>query len=215
MEERIMTRKELFVHDVLEGKEEEFDCEEFCVENPSDPESVDYIPGLPIREPHCIKHLRGDCYKSCEECWNQPIDEMAYCTAKAAEVGTIYAVSLQETEHTICDNPSSVHIPGLDPDVPVTTNANGDKQSSTPYGFHLLPTSSVFAAAEVAAYGANKYGEDFHNRNYIKIPVEDHINHCIQHLYGYLAGDTSDDHLGHAIVRAMFAYDVAHRTKER
>lgn len=209
MEERIMTRKELFVRDVLEGKEEEFDCEEFCVENPSDPESVDYIPGLPILEPRCIKHLRSDCYKSCEECWNQPIDEMTYCTAKAAEVGTIYAASPQETASI----PSSF-IHGLDPDVPVTTNANGGKQSSTPYGFHLLPTSSIFAAAEVAAYGANKYGEDFHNRNYVKIPVEDHINHAIQHLYGYLAGDTSDDHLGHAIVRAMFAYDVAHRTKE-
>lgn len=66
----------------------------------------------------------------------------------------------------------------------------------------------MFAAAEVAKYGADKYGETIHSRNYTKIPVEEHINHAIQHLYAYLAGDTSDDHLGHAIVRAMFAYDV-------
>lgn len=100
-------------------------------------------------------------------------------------------------------------IQGVQPDVPTVTNEHGGKQSATPYAFHLLPVSSIFAAAEVAAYGANKYGETIDNRNYIRIPVEDHINHCIQHLYAYLAGDTSDDHLGHAIVRAMFAYDTA------
>ena len=101
--------------------------------------------------------------------------------------------------------------PSLSPDAPVIENENGGRQSSTSYAFHLLPIDAIFAAAEVAKSGADKYGETFGNRNYTKIPVEDHINHCIQHLYGYLAGDTSDDHLAHAIVRAMFAYDVAMR----
>ena len=68
----------------------------------------------------------------------------------------------------------------------------------------------MFAAAEVAQYGAARYDEDFYHRNYTKIPVEEHINHAIAHLYAFLAGDESDDHLGHAIVRAMFAYEVAH-----
>ena len=68
----------------------------------------------------------------------------------------------------------------------------------------------MFAAATVAQYGAEKYGEDFYHRNYTKIPAEEHINHAIAHLYAFLAGDESDDHLGHAIVRAMFAYEVAH-----
>lgn len=67
----------------------------------------------------------------------------------------------------------------------------------------------MFAAAQVAKAGADKYGETFGNRNFTKIPVEDHINHCIQHLYAHLAGDRTDDHLGHAIVRAMFAYEVS------
>ena len=100
---------------------------------------------------------------------------------------------------------------GVSPDVPIVENENGGKQSGTPYGFHLLPISSMFAAAEVAKYGADKYGESFGNRNYTKISTEDHINHCIQHLYAYLIGDRSDDHLSHAIVRAMFAYDVDFR----
>lgn len=67
----------------------------------------------------------------------------------------------------------------------------------------------MFAAAQVAHRGAVKYGETFDNRNFVKIPAEDHINHALQHLYAHLAGDRTDDHLGHAIVRAMFAYEVA------
>ena len=40
---------------------------------------------------------------------------------------------------------------GVQPDVPIETNAQGGKQSATPY--------AVFAAAEVARQGAEKYGE--------------------------------------------------------
>ena len=43
-----------------------------------------------------------------------------------------------------------------------------------------------------------------------RIPAEEHINHAVQHLFAYLAGDESDDHLSHAILRAMFAYEVDH-----
>lgn len=100
----------------------------------------------------------------------------------------------------------------LAPDAPVVVNENGGKQSDTPYGFHMLPVPSMFAAAEVAAYGAKKYGESFGNRNYVKIPAIEHVNHALQHLYGYLAGDKSDDHLAHAIVRCMFAFDVDQKT---
>lgn len=88
------------------------------------------------------------------------------------------------------------------------TNAEGGRQSQTPYGFHLLPTRAIFAAAQVTQYGADKYDETINERNYTKIPPADHINHCIQHLYAYLAGDTSDEHLSHAIVRAMFAFET-------
>lgn len=101
----------------------------------------------------------------------------------------------------------------LSPDAPVTVNDQGGKQSCIHYGFHLLPASAMFDAAFVAQYGADKYGETFDNRNYTKISTVDHLNHAIQHIYGFLAGDTQDDHLGHAIVRLMFAYDVNERNK--
>ena len=102
-------------------------------------------------------------------------------------------------------------ISGIEPDAPVITNEYGGKQSKTPYGFHLLPASALFDAARVAKYGADKYGETFDNRNYVKIDTTEHLNHALQHIYAFLAGDAQDDHLGHAIVRLMFAYDVDER----
>lgn len=104
---------------------------------------------------------------------------------------------------------------GVEPDAEVVENENGGKQSDTPYGFHLLPISALFDAAKVAKYGADKYGETFEHRNYTKIETNDHLNHAIQHIYAFLAGDTQDDHLGHAIVRLMFAYDTNERNNRK
>lgn len=100
-------------------------------------------------------------------------------------------------------------ITGVQPDAPVITNAAGGKQSDSPYAFHMLPTAAMFAAAEVANIGAKKYGETRLDRNYTKIPADEHVGHCLQHLWAFLAGDTSDSHIAHAIVRAMFAYECA------
>lgn len=104
-------------------------------------------------------------------------------------------------------------IKGLEPDAAVITNKDGGKQSDTPYGFHLIPTSAIFDAAKVLKYGADKYGETFEHRNYIKISTAEHLNHALQHIYAFLAGDDQDDHLGHAMVRLMFAYDVNERER--
>ena len=102
-------------------------------------------------------------------------------------------------------------VKGVEPDAPVVVNEKGGKQSDSPYAFHMIPVSSILAAAEVCSYGAKKYGETIGDRNYTKIPTAEHINHAIAHMYAYLAGDRTDDHLGHAIVRTMFAYDTAQK----
>ena len=107
---------------------------------------------------------------------------------------------------------SSEYIFGVEPDAPVVTNEIGGKQSSSPYGFYLLPPSALFDAAKVCKDGADKYGETLTNRNYTKISTEEHLNHALQHIFAFLAGDTQDDHLGHAIVRLMFAFDVNEKT---
>jgi len=99
-------------------------------------------------------------------------------------------------------------IDGLAPDAPVETNARGGKQSVSPYGFHLLPARALFEAARVVKYGADKYDETLDDRNYLKLPVEQHINRAIAHAYAFLAGDDSDGHLSHFVVRALMALEV-------
>ena len=106
---------------------------------------------------------------------------------------------------------NKTYIFGLSVDEPVVTNDQGGKQSQTPYGFHLLPASAIFDAAKVCKEGADKYGETFKDRNYTKIDEMEHLNHALQHIYAFIAGDTQDDHLGHALVRLMFAYDTNDR----
>ena len=92
-------------------------------------------------------------------------------------------------------------IEGIGPETPTVTNAEGGKQSALPYRFDLIDSVALFALAEVLAKGAAKYGEE----NWRKLSTRDHINHIIAHCYAYLAGDSQDDHLAHALTRAMMA----------
>jgi hypothetical protein len=92
-------------------------------------------------------------------------------------------------------------IDGVGPDAPLETNDRGGKQSASPYRFDLIDAKAIFELAAVLKRGADKYGVD----NWRAIPTESHLNHMIQHAYAYLAGDTSDDHLAHALCRAMMA----------
>ena len=96
-------------------------------------------------------------------------------------------------------------IDGVGPEAPTTTNERGGKQSHVPYRMDLIDGPAQFAMAKVLAEGADKYGA----YNWRNIDVRDHLNHLIIHAYAYLAGDTSDEHLAHAMCRAMMAQAVA------
>lgn len=59
----------------------------------------------------------------------------------------------------------------------------------------LIPILGLIRLARTCADGADKYGEG----NWLKgIPVSDLLNHAIRHIYLYLAGDRTEDHLAHA-----------------
>lgn len=60
----------------------------------------------------------------------------------------------------------------------------------------------VMKIAKVLQYGASRYKAN----NWRLIPQEEHINHALIHITAYLAGDTQDDHIGHALCRLMMAY---------
>jgi hypothetical protein len=83
----------------------------------------------------------------------------------------------------------------------VAVNERGGKQSATIYRFYLMDPAAMFNLAEVLGYGAAKYGID----NWRNITTQEHLNHLLQHVYAWLAGDKQDNHLGHALCRAMFA----------
>lgn len=95
-------------------------------------------------------------------------------------------------------------VKGVGKDEPVVVNKKGGGQSKVEYRFDLLDAKAMFAMTRVLQEGAEKYGAD----NWRLIDVNDHINHLIIHLYAYLAKDTSDEHLAHALCRAMFALGV-------
>ena len=59
--------------------------------------------------------------------------------------------------------------------------------------------------ARTAAEGAAKYGD----RNWEKgIPISNLLNHCIRHIYLYILGDTSEDHLAHGAWNLLAACDM-------
>lgn len=73
----------------------------------------------------------------------------------------------------------------------------------------LIPPEAVRACGRAFVEGAKKYGRD----NWLKgFPQMGIINHALQHIFSYLDGDTSEEHLGHA----MWNIGVAiHQAKHR
>jgi len=61
--------------------------------------------------------------------------------------------------------------------------------------FDLVSPIGLRRVAETCREGADKYGD----YNWEKgMPINDLLNHALQHIYNYLSGDRSEDHLGHA-----------------
>lgn len=93
---------------------------------------------------------------------------------------------------------------GLAPDAPTIQNERGGMQSATAGRFDLIPPKAMFRLAAIMEHGARKYAPN----NWKKIEIDSHVNHALQHLFAYLAGDRQDDHLGHALARAAMAVEL-------
>jgi hypothetical protein len=94
-------------------------------------------------------------------------------------------------------------VEGVGADAPTVVNEAGAKQSATLYRADLLPAAATLAVAGVLKHGADKYGDN----NWRGIPVDDHLNHAMVHVFAYLAGDKQDDHLEHAACRMLMALE--------
>lgn len=103
-----------------------------------------------------------------------------------------------------------VDVPGVGKDEPVVMNEKGGGQSQVHYRMDLLDPKALLATSKVLKEGADKYGAD----NWRLIDTSDHLNHLLIHVYAYLAGDKSDEHLSHAVCRALFALGVTLQTQK-
>lgn len=87
---------------------------------------------------------------------------------------------------------------------PLTTNLAGGTQSKLHRDYTLIPPDALAQVARVLHSGLSKYGKD----NWKLIPVSDHLNHCLNHIYLELAGNTEEDHLSHAATRLLMALEL-------
>jgi len=90
---------------------------------------------------------------------------------------------------------------GLEPNGPTVINKKGGKQSETIYRCDLLDPVAMLDISRVLHNGAAKYGDD----NWRLLSVEENLDHLLMHVFAYLSGDVSDEHLNHAACRAIFA----------
>ena len=79
----------------------------------------------------------------------------------------------------------------------------GAKQSKVRHRCDLMPPLATLHVAEIMHAGSGKYGD----WNWWKIPMNELLNHALIHMFAFLAGDTQDDHLGHAACRMMMALE--------
>ena len=101
-----------------------------------------------------------------------------------------------------------MNIDGVGKDATTISNEQGAKESFIPYRFDLVDPTALFALANILAVGSAKYGEF----NWRGLTVNSNLNHALTHIYAHLAGDTQDDHLGHAFCRLMFAFSKANNS---
>lgn len=141
---------------------------------------------VPIDERNFSLSERGICLR----CWNLTRTQAA--VQSDAKVG-VDGVDASE----YWAGPKSA----LSPDAPTTVTPQGGKHSDTGTAFHHLDPDLMLHLAMILYRGGKKYGRG----NWLDIPVEDHLNHALTHIFGFMSGDEQDDHLEHAILRLMFA----------
>ena len=88
----------------------------------------------------------------------------------------------------------------------IHTNDQGGRQHARPYRMQAIPPKAILEVGKVRYIGHETLG--YEDDNYKKIDKEDHIGRALTHLFAYLSGDTSNEHLSHAACRILFALEM-------
>jgi hypothetical protein len=84
----------------------------------------------------------------------------------------------------------------------VATYGSGAKRSAKDVRFELLSPIGLRRMAQASHDGAEKYGALNVERG---LPISVFLNHALSHIYAYLEGDRSEDHLSHAAWNLCFS----------
>ena len=100
----------------------------------------------------------------------------------------------------------------LSNDAPPSVNEQGGKQHHRPYRMQAIPPKAILEVGKVRYIGYNDLG--YEDDNYKLISREEHIGRALTHLFAYLSGDDSNNHLSHAACRILFALEMDIDSKE-
>lgn len=94
---------------------------------------------------------------------------------------------------------------GLDDNQAISKNEKGGIQHERPYKSEALFFNALLAVSGLR-YEACKV-KGYPDDNYLNIDKREHIGRALTHLFAYMAGDTSNDHLTHAACRVLMALE--------
>ena len=84
----------------------------------------------------------------------------------------------------------------------IATYGAGARRTAKDVRFELLSPIGLRRMAMASHEGAEKYGAFNVEKG---LPISVFLNHALSHIYAYLEGDRSEDHLGHAAWNLCFS----------